>query len=47
LGFYRQHTNTPTFTTGFEHWGMTPTGMLYWTGDSIDPPPNASFFEHE
>jgi hypothetical protein len=39
LGIYRQRTNTPTFTTGFEHWAITPAGVAYWTGDSIDPPP--------
>ena len=40
LAFYRARTNTPTFTNGFEHWGLTATGMVYWTGDSIDPPPD-------
>jgi hypothetical protein len=38
LSFYRQRTNTPTFTTGFEHWALTAAGTVYWTGDSIDPP---------
>jgi hypothetical protein len=42
LGIYRLRTNTPTFTTGFEHWAITSAGMVYWTGDSIDPPPPAS-----
>ncbi len=45
LGFYRQRSNTPTFTTGFEHWAITATGTVYWTGDSIDPPATASIFE--
>jgi uncharacterized protein YkwD len=38
LAFYRKSTNTPTFTTGFEHWALTAFGMVYWTGESIDPP---------
>jgi hypothetical protein len=42
LAFYRKATNTPTFTNGFEHWALTAQGLVYWTGDSIDPPPNAT-----
>ena len=38
LSFWRKATNTPTFTNGWEHWGLTPSGMAYWTGESIDPP---------
>ena len=41
LSFYRQSTNTPTFTTGFEHWALTDADLVYWTGDSIDPPGDA------
>jgi hypothetical protein len=41
LALYRQSTNTPTFTTGFEHWALTNGGLVYWTGDSIDPPDSA------
>lgn len=41
LAFYRRSTNTPTFTNGFEHWALTASGMVYWTGDSIDPPPGS------
>src|SRR4051794_24257211 len=26
LSFYRKSTNTPTFTNGFEHWGLTSAG---------------------
>ena len=44
LSFYRRSTNTPTFTTGFEHWALTPLGTMYWTGDSIDPPDAAQPF---
>ena len=42
LAFYRKATNTPTFTNGFEHWALTAQGLVYWTGDSIDPPLNAT-----
>jgi hypothetical protein len=38
LAFYRKSTNTPTFTDGWRHWGWTAAGMVFWTGDSIDPP---------
>lgn len=38
LAFYRRATNTPTFTNGFDHWGLTDAGLVYWTGDAIDPP---------
>jgi hypothetical protein len=42
LSFYRKSTNTPTFTDGFNHWAMTNTGMVTWTGASIDPPGTAA-----
>jgi hypothetical protein len=38
LAFWRKSTNTPTFTNGFDHWALTSNGLLYWTGDSVDPP---------
>ncbi len=38
LAFYRVSTNTPTFTDGWNHWGLTPDGVVFWTGGSIDPP---------
>jgi hypothetical protein len=38
LAFYRKSTNTPTFTTGYDHWALTPQGLHYWTGSSVDPP---------
>jgi hypothetical protein len=38
LSFWRKSTNTPTFTNGYEHWGLTPGGLVSWTGDSIDLP---------
>jgi hypothetical protein len=42
LSFYRKSTNTPTFTDGFRHWGLTSAGLVAWTGDSIDPPDTAA-----
>jgi hypothetical protein len=41
LSFYRLSTNTATFTTGFDHWALTPGGLVYWTGGGIDPPDSA------
>jgi hypothetical protein len=38
LAFYRKATNTPTFTDGFRHWGLTGSGLAYWEGSSVDPP---------
>jgi len=38
LSFWRKSTNTPTFTDGFRHWGLTPSGLVAWEGSSIDPP---------
>jgi len=42
LAFWRKSTNTPTFTDGWEHWALTPSGQVTWTGSSIDPPPGAT-----
>lgn len=41
LSFWRRSTNTPTFTDGNRHWALTPAGLLYWEGSSIDPPAGA------
>ena len=41
LAFWRKSTNTPTFTDGFNHWALTPNGLLSWTGQSVDPPSTA------
>ena len=38
LAFWRKSTNTPTFTDGFNHWGLTTQGWVTWTGSSVDPP---------
>lgn len=41
LAFWRKATNTPTFTDGHRHWALTPGGLVYWEGSSIDPPGGA------
>jgi hypothetical protein len=38
LAFWRKSTNTPTFTDGATHWGLTAGGLITWSGPSIDPP---------
>ena len=38
LAFWRKSTNTPTFTDGWNRWGLTELGLIAWTGSSIDPP---------
>jgi hypothetical protein len=38
LALYRMSTNTPTFTDGWNHWGLTADGVVYWIGASVDPP---------
>jgi hypothetical protein len=42
LSFWRKSTNTPTFTDGYRHWGLTPNGMVAWVGSAIDPPGTAA-----
>jgi hypothetical protein len=42
LAFWRKRSNTPTFTNGNDHWALSPTGTVTWTGTSIDPPPTAA-----
>jgi hypothetical protein len=32
LAFYRQATNTPEFTDGWNHWGLTAQGIVAWSG---------------
>ena len=38
LAFYRQRTNTASFTNGTDHWALLPNGLGHWIGSSIDPP---------
>jgi hypothetical protein len=42
LAFWRKSTNTPTFTDGGTHWALAASGLVSWTGASIDPPPFAT-----
>jgi hypothetical protein len=42
LAFYRESTNTPTFTDGDRHWALTAAGLVYWEGLAIDPPITAA-----
>ena len=39
LAYYRSQMNMACFTTGWDHWGLRDGGVVYWTGDSVDPPP--------
>ncbi len=41
LAYYRQSTNSPSFTDGTDHWALTPNGIVRWTGESVDPPSDA------
>jgi len=38
LAYYRQATNTPTFTDGQRHWALTGDGLIAWEGGGPDPP---------
>jgi hypothetical protein len=38
LARYRKVSNTPTFTSGSEHWALTERGVVHWTGGGLDPP---------
>jgi hypothetical protein len=42
LAYYRHELNVACFTTGWDHWAWTPRGLVTWTGESIDPPPDAA-----
>jgi hypothetical protein len=42
LAYYRQQLNVACFTTGWDHWALTDRGLVTWTGESVDPPPDAS-----
>jgi hypothetical protein len=41
LAYYRSATNTVAFTNGAEHWALSDTGLVHWTGDALQPPPDA------
>jgi hypothetical protein len=42
LAYYRQQLNVACFTTGWDHWALTERGVVYWTGDAVDPPSDAA-----
>jgi hypothetical protein len=39
VAVYDWCTNTPSFTSGQDHWILTPHGLEHWTGDIGAPPP--------
>jgi hypothetical protein len=39
LAYYRARSNISAFTNGWDHWALTPAGIVHWTGDDLDPPP--------
>jgi hypothetical protein len=41
LAYYRARSNISTFTNGWDHWAVTPAGVVHWTGDDLEPPPGA------
>jgi hypothetical protein len=41
LFYYRVASNTVAFTNGFDHWALTARGLVHWSGDDVEPPPNA------
>jgi hypothetical protein len=42
LAYYRTATNVAAFTNGFDHWALTADGVVHWTGEQVDPPPDAA-----
>ena len=38
LAVLRATTGAPTFTDGATHWALTTSGVVGWTGESLDPP---------
>ncbi len=41
LAYYRRRLSAPIFTNGWDHWALVNSKLLYWTGDSVEPPANA------
>jgi hypothetical protein len=42
LAYYRSATNTVAFTNGSEHWALTSDGLVRWTGQELEPTPDAA-----
>jgi hypothetical protein len=38
LAAYHRRTNTVTFTDGWQHWALTPSGVISWEGTQSEPP---------
>jgi hypothetical protein len=41
LAYYRADANITVFTNGAEHWALTGNGLVRWTGEALEPPPDA------
>ena len=41
LAYYRAATNTVAFTNGWDHWALTGSSAVHWTGQVLEPPPGA------
>jgi hypothetical protein len=39
LAYVRAATSVATFTNGAQRWALTPSGVVTWDGDALDPPP--------
>jgi len=46
LAYYRSQSNVPSFTTGWDHWGLREGSLVHWTGDSVDAPSDAVSISH-
>ena len=43
LAYFRTQANAAAFTTGWDHWALiVGHDLVYWTGDSVDPPATAT-----
>jgi hypothetical protein len=38
LAEFNQLTGTASFTDGWRHWALTPTGLVAWEGSQSEPP---------
>jgi hypothetical protein len=42
LAVYSSITNTESFTDGWRHWALSPSGLVAWEGTSAEPPPQSA-----
>ena len=40
LAEFNQLTGTASFTDGWRHWALTPSGLVAWEGNQSEPPPD-------